>query len=341
MSISVISSFASEAPFGGTWESPFTGFVSTNSGAPIGLLGTASNIALNGSNLLCAGVVSFEGAPYLMISFDTAATSQNFFTAVQVQKLPGGPIQTYYTTQAIYYPAGTNNQTFFGGGIGDSTPTTGPFWNWPDSSAEFHTGGVTTLLTFSTPPPAAPTGNGDITNPEAWQDAAGNIPPLEFDLVPEDTNFPQNGDGRYWFNINANTVDSGSPIKFIGNPAFYTGFASLQWSVTSTANDGSGAQINYSLDGVTWTTTTILPQTQINGIQNGDITFSLATATAFKVQVFPVGGTPTAGASVTQVALAITRNVNEGLQWDSPNPFNPMGYNAQCMDNAVDRKSVV
>jgi hypothetical protein len=33
--------------------------------------------------------------------------------------------------------------------------------------------------------------------------------------------------------------------------------------------------------------------------------------------------------------VAVTRNVNEGLSWDNPNPFNPVNYNAACTDNAV------
>jgi hypothetical protein len=35
------------------------------------------------------------------------------------------------------------------------------------------------------------------------------------------------------------------------------------------------------------------------------------------------------------VAVAVTRNVNEGLTWDAPNPFDPINYNAACMDNVV------
>ena len=180
-------------------------------------------------------------------------------------------------------------------------------------------------------------GNGDITDPEAWQDALGNIPPIEFNQVPEDTNYPQNGDGRYWFNVNANTADSGSPITFIGNPAFLIDSASLTWSVVSTANDGSGVLLAYSDNTGTWTTFTLVPQTQLNSIQNGQVIVPLSNDSAqqLKIQVYTQGGSPSPTATFHQVAVAISRNVNETLQWDSPNPFNPMSYNAECMDNAV------
>lgn len=54
------------------------------------------------------------------------------------------------------------------------------------------------MVTLAIPP----TGQGDITDPEAWQDNNGNVPPLEFQNVPQNVNFPLNGDGRYWFKGN-------------------------------------------------------------------------------------------------------------------------------------------
>jgi hypothetical protein len=56
-------------------------------------------------------------------------------------------------------------------------------------------------------PPVNPVGKGDITDPGAWQDNAGNVPPLEFENVPQNQNFPLNGDGRYWWTGNQYTND--------------------------------------------------------------------------------------------------------------------------------------
>jgi hypothetical protein len=330
MTTSVISSRAGSGPFGGTWESVFTGYIADSTGTPTGLIGTASNINLNGSALQAAGVCNIDGTNYLMIGFDSTVDTATFFTQVQVQKLPAGSVQTYLTTAADFYPTGTS--TIEGQPIGSDT--TAPFWLWPDTALEF-TSGSTTNLTWIIPPPIAPQGKGDITDPRAWQDALGNQPPSEFDQVPEDTNYPQNGDGRYWFNVNAFTADSGSPITFIGDPAYYTGIASLQWSVTSTATDGSGAILAYSTDGATWTTATLLPQTQLSGLQNGVVDVNLIGATTFQVQVYAQGGTPSSTAALSQVAVSITRNINETLAWDYPDPFDPIGYNAAYTDNSV------
>ena len=335
MTIPVISSHVAEGPFAGTWESPFTGYISSNNAGPPYLIGTASNIVLDGSNLLCAGICTFEGTPYLMLGFDATATTSTFFEQVTVQKLPSGTPEVYLTTEALYYPTGTNNTTFFGGGEGDATPTVGPFWCWTDTNAEF-TSGSTTDLTFILPPPSAPAGNGDIPDPEAWQDVNGNIPPAQYGAVPVNVNFPLNGDGRYWFEANASNTSAGGPISFIGNFTYLQfGGASLQWSVLQTANDGSGLLLAYSIATGTWTTTTLLPQTQLNGLQNGAVIIPLGGPPILEFQVYAQGGTPLSTASLSQVAIAITRNADEQIPWDSPNPFDPVGYNGLVVDNVV------
>src|SRR6516162_7234772 len=138
----------------------------------------------------------------------------------------------------------------------------------------------------------AVTGHGDIMNPEAWIDVNNDIPPKQFSNVPNNVNFPQNGDGRYWFQVNT-----------------------------------------------TYTDTTIAPQLQLGSLQNGDIIVPLAPGgvpvTQFYVKVTTTGGTPSSTAKNWQVTCAITRNVTEGLQWDAPNPFNPINYNGQITDNVV------
>lgn len=183
-------------------------------------------------------------------------------------------------------------------------------------------------------------GQGDIVNPNAWQDAAGNVPPSVFSNVPFNVNFPLNGDGRYWFQTNAFATNTSGAITFIGNPSYIsTDSVNIQWSIVQAANDGSIPQLAYSTTANVWTTVTLSSAgAQLGGIQNGQIIVPLNTLTTvaqLKVQIYSTGGSVLATASAYQVALAITRNANEGLAWDSPNPFNPIEYNGLVVDNNV------
>jgi hypothetical protein len=184
-------------------------------------------------------------------------------------------------------------------------------------------------------------GQGDLTDPEAWQDAGGNVPPFQYSNVPYNVNYPLNGDGRYWFSANAaNPISTESPITFIGSPALLsTGSVNLQWSVVQAATDGSTPFLAYLTSGSVWTTATLTSAgAQLGGIQNGQIVVPLNTLTTLaklEFQVYTSGGISSATALPYQVAVAVTRNVNEGLTWDAPNPFDPINYNAACMDNVV------
>ena len=117
-------------------------------------------------------------------------------------------------------------------------------------------------------------GQGDITNPFAWQDASGVSPPNQFSNVPYNVNYPLNGDGRYWFSVNsASPISTFSPITFIGSPAYAsTGSINLQWSIVQAASDGSTPQIAYATSGSTWTTISLVSSmSQLGGLQNGQI----------------------------------------------------------------------
>lgn len=187
-------------------------------------------------------------------------------------------------------------------------------------------------------------GQGDITNPGAWEDANGFIPPKAYQNVPQTINFPLNGDGRYWFTPYAFAATP-ADITFIGDIAFLADSMSLQASITQEATDGSSVFVAYSLDGSTFTAQQLGPSLQsAPGIPNGPIGQSLlsnqlvaalAVATTLVVKVYSTGGTPNVNAKPWQVALAITRNVNERIAWDYPNPFNPISYNCECTDNVV------
>jgi hypothetical protein len=184
-------------------------------------------------------------------------------------------------------------------------------------------------------------GKGDITEPNAWQDAAGNVPPNQYSNVPYNVNFPLNGDGRYWFTANAHAVISTfSPITFIGDPALLsTGSVNLQWSIVQAANDGSIPNLSYLTSGATWTTATLTSAgAQLGGIQNGQIVVplnALASLAKLELQFYTTGGTNLSTASLYQVAVAITRNVSEGVSWDNPNPFDPINYNGALVDTVV------
>lgn len=178
-------------------------------------------------------------------------------------------------------------------------------------------------------------GQGDVVDPEAWQDSIGNVPPFQYTNVPYNVNYPLNGDGRYWFTGNAYAATTGVPIQFIGSTASLqavTGEFGLQWSVVQSANDGSTPMLAYLTSGSAWTTVSLTSAgAQLGGIQNGEITVipnPITTLSIFQIQIYMAGGTSLSTATQCQVALAITRNDTEYLTWDSPNPFNPAAYNA-------------
>lgn len=326
MSINVTSTHSAANPFAGTWESPMNGYVSTD-GNLNGAMGVISTNLMFGYQIEAVGLTT-PNSPFFMLLMANG-TPQNFFSALQVQKTGGG-INVYPAASATYYPIGTTLIQ------GLSVPSTdGPCWFWPDTNNDF-VAGVITIINPAGPAPTPPAGNGDITDPEAWTDSNGHIPPAQFSNVPYNVNYPLNGDGRYWFEVNANTIDTNSPIQFIGNADYYTNTINLQWSVVNQSNDGSGVLLAYSINsGSTWTTATLLPQTQLNGIQNGQIVVGLTGATGLELQVYTQGGVASSSASFNQVAIAITRNANEGLVWDAPNPWDPVSYNAAVIDNVV------
>ena len=144
------------------------------------------------------------------------------------------------------------------------------------------------------------------------------------------------GDGRYYWVGNAAGITDGAAMIFVGDPAYITGTLSLQWSIIQAATDGSYPVLAYSLDGATFVSQNLgsagTPQAVIN--ESGQINVDLTSATDLQVNITSAGGSIVAGAEPWVVALAVTRNVNEGLPWDSANPFNPIAYNAEILDNA-------
>ena len=142
-------------------------------------------------------------------------------------------------------------------------------------------------------------------------------------------------DGRYFWYGNANGV-TGGQIDFVGDTTLLTGTAALTWTIMQRSSDGSYPVVTYStlanggspvsqqvgLEGT--------PQQTINA--SGIIKVNLNSATGFHINVTSGGGVATPGATQWVLAVAITRNADETLEWDTPNPFDPINYNADRLD---------
>jgi hypothetical protein len=138
-------------------------------------------------------------------------------------------------------------------------------------------------------------------------------------------------DGRYyWFGNVINGVVGGQ-INFVGSPQLLTGTAALTWTIMQRSGDGSYPVVTYSThsDGSSPVSQQVgsegTPQASIN--ESGVIAVSLTGATGFMINVTTAGGSSTPGAADWVMALAITRNVDETLPWDAPNPFDPTAFN--------------
>lgn len=83
-------------------------------------------------------------------------------------------------------------------------------------------------------------GQGDITDPKAWEDGAGHVPPLVYQNVPSNTNYPLNGDGRYWWTGNAASDTDSTTVSLVAfdgaNGA--TSVSDLTGNLTFTMQDG-------------------------------------------------------------------------------------------------------
>ena len=319
------------------------GYSTTNG---VGALLSAA--VVNGATLTScydAGAYGGYSGPILVIAF-TGSWPQNLFTSVAMSNTgaPGSP--TYLSSAATYVPQGSSTSVN-GFAIGESTMTS---WVWglaagthPDFNAAYETDLTFTYAAAMATPIG---GQGDITDPGAWEDSSGNIPPLSYQNVPQTVNYPLNGDGRYWFAASAYSPTP-ETITFIGSTAFQVaGTMSLQASITQAANDGSELFLAYSLNGgSTWTATQLGPSLQsAPDIPNGPVSQSLLSATiavplvgttSLQVKVYSSLGTASSTAQPWNVAVAITRNANEAIAWDYPNPFDPISYNCECMDDVT------
>ena len=340
---------AGAMPFSGSWwGSNGAGYCIASGGVhgefPSASAGSATAGTINGQVIQCIAAANSDthqfnpaaaGPNCLIIAFP-AGLPKSWFTSVKITKTGGSGAVTFNTANAdLFDPAAT--------GAGNLTALT--TWVWDISAfGNLFANGVTTLVEFTIPATPVP-GQGDITNPGAWEDASGFIPPKAFQNVPQTVNFPLNGDGRYWFVADAQSPTPDS-ISFIGDPAFQVaGTMSLQTTIVQAANDGSELFIAYALDGVTFTQQQLGPSLQsAPGIPTGVIGQSklsnqlnavLLGATNIVVKVFTTGGTANPNALPWQVSVAITRNSNERIAWDYPNPFNPISYNCECMDDVT------
>jgi hypothetical protein len=176
-------------------------------------------------------------------------------------------------------------------------------------------------------------GQGDITNPEAWQDSTGNIPPLQYQNVPVNTNYPQNGDGRYWWTADAYTSATSS-ITFIGATNFLIDTASIQATITQASTDTSSLFLTWS-NGISTGSVQLGPSLQDKSLLTSSVAVPLYSTGALTVGIYTTGGVASSAATPWEVAIAITRNINESLPWDYSNPFNPLAYNSAPTDMSV------
>lgn len=240
-------------------------------------------------------VVAQEGGDNFQIQVDggaAGAPAQAAFTSVQV--IDGSGNHSYNSSSATYTTDGSVAKWHWGGALPSSTI--------PNTWTVVFTGG----LALKTPPP-------------------------QWNNVPQNLNYPRNGDGRYWWVGNLDTVLPG-PIYFIGDPTYLVGNAALTWQITELSTDGSSIVLQYSTDGgATWTTTTLPGGNQ--GLQSGKINVDLTSATGFAVQVSLTGGNSSSSATMSELAVAITRNSDQGPVFNFPDPFTPDNYNGVCMDD--------
>lgn len=294
------------------------------------LVGTAlTALTVNGATIV--GVLEATtvfGNPGPLVIAVAGSHPQNLFTSVTSTGV-GAPSPGTYLSATASYAAPGNTVTVDGyviGGVGVTC------WAWGSLFHNTFNTAYTTNLAFTFT--ATLSGHGDIPNPGAWEDPEGHIPPLAYQNVPQTVNYPLNGDGRYWFAANAN-APTPDAITFIGDPAFLVDESGLQWSITQAATDGSNLFLAYSTDGSTFTAVQIGPSIQRGSLLNGLVTAVLTAASTFIVKIYSTGGTANPSALPWNVAVAITRNTNEMIAWSSPNPFDPIAYNGECLDEVV------
>lgn len=305
-------------PVGQAW-----GGASAN-GSPAGAAGgPITPAAALGYTLWTLAYATGGGLPDSLYLVMPPGTPQNFFQSLSIQ-VGGGAVNTYTEASATFALLTAT------GGAGGNIPT----WKWaaPYNPTYVLSNWTVTFTGVSTSPIA---GQGDITDPGAWADPAGNIPPLSYQNVPQALNYPNNGDGRYWFVADA-YAPTPPDITFIGDPAFLTGTFGLLCTITQAANDGSALYVAYSTDGgTTFSALQLGPSAQGGSLLTAQQLGALAGAASLVVKVYASGGTANANAVPWNVAVAITRNVNEKSSWDAPNPYDPISYNCECADNVV------
>lgn len=322
--------------------SDFTATIATNSTSPIpnppqvsGDFGGTADGTINGhatgSFPLGTPKVFGTGAQVSVVGWNPA-----FFWVV----IYGSHPQNYFSTVSLGAPANLSYSSAAAVGYSNSVIPGYTYWSWTDATHEFSYIGQTLGVTFGVTVSNIG-GQGDITNPGAWEDSNSKIPPAAFSNVPQTVNYPRNGDGRYWFTPSANAPNPATQ-SFIGDTAFQVaGSMSLQWTITQAATDGSALFLAYALDGSTFVAKQLGPSLQNNGLNSGFESIPLAGTTSLVVKVYSTGGTPDPTKKAWNVAVAITRNNNEGVFWDWPDPFDPMGYNGGCIDEVVPTDTLV
>ena len=283
------------------------------------------------------------GAGYLSTGNSTSISSSSWYQVAIVRQ--SGTIYTYLNgVQQVHLITGSittfNSTALQVGDVyvgGSGTGAAVSIDEFRVTRAALYSGSyIPATSAFSVVAPLT-TNNGDITDPFAWvEGASGSLPPPEYvgsgGLTPVGTT----GDGRYYWTGNA-TIQTGSCIGFVGGSNYLVDTASLQWTILQASSDGSTPVLQYCTDGHTYTSVSLGSAGTFQSVINesGQIPVTLTSGASFYVNVQGTGGTVTAGAQDWVVGVAITRNANEKIAWDSPDPFDPVGYNGLVIDNNV------
>jgi len=177
--ITTVSSGVIGTPFGGVFVG--VGMTGFEIGPYITSEGSVSSASafLPSQTYLALGGLQAGASQYLAAQI-VGLTSGTF---TSITAIINNVASTYGSNLFSFFPTGTTSL------LGVTVPPTIAPIITVGATGVFASTTATTII-LTTPLPVTPPGHGDITDPEAWQDASGNIPPHQFSQVPFNVIFP-------------------------------------------------------------------------------------------------------------------------------------------------------
>jgi len=147
--VTVVSGFDPDGPgIGSSGEDvEFTGWEAAGVPGGTGTVGSATPDAVNGQDILVAGV--FSGFGQTVFYIVTAAGAADLFSQVTTELGAGPDTFTYLSSDALFLANGDSGSI---GGIA-VTATAGSTWLWLDTNGDFENGETTTLTFPGVAPP--------------------------------------------------------------------------------------------------------------------------------------------------------------------------------------------